>query len=192
MSHGHSHGPGQPTHTHGPPPQMMQQQQQQQQQMVMRPPDPVMQALIEESFRPVQLALGPPENAIALCGPHKQEKCDQCNVDYRSLNRLSRILVANPNLRCPPPPQVVSQNLSAAVNNTKDEGNVRLIYRMIDVLYSCSYVSVDHVQERHARASSTAIHHGRKHRCAAATLGGPAAHARGALHDPLQPFCRLL
>lgn len=126
MSHGHSHGPGQPTHTHGPPPQMQQQQQQQQQQMAMRPPDPLMQALIEESFRPVTLSLGPPDNATVLCGKHQQEKCADCGVDYRSLNRLSRILVANPNLRCPPPPQVVSQNLSTAIANTKDEGNVRI------------------------------------------------------------------
>ncbi|RDX48134.1 hypothetical protein OH76DRAFT_1329777, partial [Lentinus brumalis] len=59
----------------------------------------------------------------ALCGKHKLEKCDDCGVDYRNLNRLSRILVANPNLRCPPPPQVVSQNLSTAINNTKEQGN---------------------------------------------------------------------
>ncbi|KAI0695336.1 hypothetical protein C8T65DRAFT_584372 [Cerioporus squamosus] len=82
-----------------------------------------MQAVIEASFRPVDLALGPPENATALCGKHKLEKCDDCGVDYRNLNRLSRILVANPNLRCPPPPQVVSQNLSTAINNTKEQGN---------------------------------------------------------------------
>ncbi|TFK88424.1 hypothetical protein K466DRAFT_488956 [Polyporus arcularius HHB13444] len=82
-----------------------------------------MQAVIEASFRPVDIALGPPENAIALCGKHKLEKCDDCGVDYRNLNRLSRILVANPNLRCPPPPQVVSQNLSTAINNTKEQGN---------------------------------------------------------------------
>ena len=100
--------------------------QQAQQTMVMRPPDPLMQALIEESYRPVALALGPPENATALCGTHKQEKCADCNIDYRALNRLSRILVANPNLRCPPPPQVVSQNLSTAINNTKEQGNVRI------------------------------------------------------------------
>ena len=98
---------------------------QQQQQMVMRPPDPLMQALIEESFRPVALSLGPPENAMALCGKHQQEKCADCGVDYRALNRLSRILVANPNLRCPPPPQVVSQQISQAINTTKEEGNVR-------------------------------------------------------------------
>ncbi|KAL1940787.1 hypothetical protein VTO73DRAFT_7828 [Trametes versicolor] len=119
MSHSHTHAPGEShNHSHGPQPP-----QQQQQTMVMRPPDPLMQAVIEESFRPVDLALGPPENASALCGKHKQEKCVDCNVDYRALNRLSRLLVANPNLRCPPPPQVVSQNLSQAINNTKDEGN---------------------------------------------------------------------
>ncbi|KAI9067974.1 hypothetical protein FKP32DRAFT_212961 [Trametes sanguinea] len=124
MSHSHSHAPGQPhNHSHGPQPP--QQPQQPQATMAMRPPDPLMQAVIEESFRPVDLALGPPENATALCAAHKLEKCADCGEDFRALNRLSRLLVANPNLRCPPPPQVVSQNLTQAISNTKDEGNVR-------------------------------------------------------------------
>ena len=96
-----------------------------------------LRALIEESFRPVNMALGPPDNATALCGKHQQEKCADCGVDYRSLNRLSRILVANPNLRCPPPPQVVSQNLSAAISNTKDEGNVRALCRFLCAVCQC-------------------------------------------------------
>ncbi|OBZ73703.1 hypothetical protein A0H81_05969 [Grifola frondosa] len=90
MSQPHSHAPGQPcNHSHGPQPQ--------QAQMVMRPPDPVMQALIEESF--------------------------QCDVDFTGLNRLAKFLVSSPALRCPPPPQIANKNLSAAITNTKEEGN---------------------------------------------------------------------
>ncbi|KAF9078023.1 hypothetical protein BDP27DRAFT_339023 [Rhodocollybia butyracea] len=56
--------------------------------------------------------------------PHKLEKCSTCDLDYISLNRLSKILAQNPNLKAPPPNNVISKNLSQAVNNTKEEGNV--------------------------------------------------------------------
>ena len=120
MSQMHSHGPGQPMHSHGPP--------QQQQQQIMRPPDPVMQQLIEESFQPVDIVLGSPDNSSVLCAPHSLEKCAACDADYTALNRISRTLQMNPNLRCPPPPNIVSQKLSQAINTTKEEGNVRFIY----------------------------------------------------------------
>lgn len=103
---------------------MQQMMQQQKQQQAMPPPDPVMQAVIEASFIPVDIALGPPDNVVALCADHKQEKCTECDADYSSLNRISRLLHMNPTIRCPPPPQMVSQKLSQAVNNTKEEGNV--------------------------------------------------------------------
>lgn len=105
--------PGQPMQR---PPQMMPPPQ----------PDPVMQARIDADFRPVDLAVGGPGHAFAFCNKHKVEKCDECNVDFTALNRISKILVTNPNLRCPPPPTVVQQKLSQAVTNTKDEGNVRI------------------------------------------------------------------
>lgn len=89
-------------------------------------PDPVMQARIDADFRPVDLAVGGPGHAFAFCNKHKLEKCDECNIDFTALNRVSKILVTNPNLRCPPPPTVVQQKLSQAVTNTKDEGNVRM------------------------------------------------------------------
>lgn len=89
-------------------------------------PDPVMQARIDAAFRPVDLAVGGPGHAFAFCNKHKVEKCDECNLDFTALNRISKILVTNPNLRCPPPPTVVQQKLSQAVTNTKDEGNVRI------------------------------------------------------------------
>lgn len=88
-------------------------------------PDPVMQARIDADFCPVSLAVGGPGHAFAFCNKHKVEKCDECNVDFTTLNRISKILVMNPNVRCPPPSNVVQQKLSQAVTNTKDEGNVR-------------------------------------------------------------------
>lgn len=91
--------------------------------MIQPTPDPVMQAAIDDSFNPVNLTLD--ESATVLCVPHSLEKCAECDVDFISLNRLSKLLITNPNLRCPPPAKVVSQKLSSAINNTKEEGNVR-------------------------------------------------------------------
>ncbi|KAJ3522007.1 hypothetical protein NM688_g8938 [Phlebia brevispora] len=91
--------------------------------MVVPQPDPVMQAVIEASFDPVDIAFGPPDNVIALCSKHSLEKCAECDVDFTNLNRLSRLLQMNPSLRCPPPPTMLSQKLSVAINNTKEEGN---------------------------------------------------------------------
>ena len=128
MSQTHSHGPGQAPHSHGPsPPQQMPQGGMPQQPKMMMPqPDPLMQAVIEASFVPVDITFGPPDNVAALCEKHSLERCADCDVDFLSLNRLSRLLQMNPALRCPPPPQMLSQKLSAAVNNTKEEGNVRI------------------------------------------------------------------
>jgi translocation protein SEC72 len=89
----------------------------------MPPPDPVLQAAIDQDFRPVPLALGS-DGTIAVCEPHKLEKCDNCNVDFVNTNRLSRLLVANPNLLCPPPSNIVSQKLTQMVTSAKEEGNV--------------------------------------------------------------------
>jgi translocation protein SEC72 len=105
------------------PPQPMQPMQEQ---MLPRA-DPVMQAVIEADFRTVDLTLDP-TNVAALCGPHSREKCDECDVDYVQLNRLSKVLTANPKLPFPPPPNVVNQKLSQIVNQTKEEGNVRHAY----------------------------------------------------------------
>lgn len=105
--------PGQPNPMQRPP-QMMPAPQ----------PDPLMQARIDADFRTVNLAVGGPGHAFAFCNKHKVEKCDECSLDFTGLNRISKIFVTNPNLRCPPPPNVVQQKLSQAVTNTKDEGNV--------------------------------------------------------------------
>jgi len=106
------------------PPQPGQPQPQRPPQMMPPPqPDPVMQARIDADFHQVNLAIGGPGHAFVFCNKHKVEKCDQCNLDFTGLNRISKILVTNPNLRCPPPPTVVQQKLSQAVTNTKDEGN---------------------------------------------------------------------
>lgn len=106
--------------------QQLQQQQQQQQQIAASQVDPVMQQRIADSHIPVDLILGDPNNVTAHCAPHKLEKCDECGLDFVHINRLSRVLAANPNILCPPPPQVVNQKLSVAINATKEEGNVRL------------------------------------------------------------------
>ena len=84
-----------------------------------------MQAVIEADFRTIDLALDSSSGTV-LCPSHSREKCDECDVDYVQLNRLSKILTANPKLPFPPPPNIVNQKLSQIVNQTKEEGNVRL------------------------------------------------------------------
>lgn len=86
-----------------------------------------MQARIEADFKPVDLTVGGPSGAFAFCNSHKLEKCEDCNTDFRAVNRISKILLTNPALRCPPPPNVVQQQLSKAITNMKDEGNVCLL-----------------------------------------------------------------
>lgn len=94
------------------------------QQQILPRADPIMQAVIEADFRPVDLTLDS-DNVAALCAVHSREKCDECDIDYTQLNRLSKVLAANPTLHCPPPPNVVNQKLSQIINQTKEEGNVR-------------------------------------------------------------------
>jgi len=109
MSHSHSHAPGEShSHSHSPPP----------------PPDPAIIALIEQDYKPVNIKLGDPNNANAYCSKHSLEKCDECAVDFRDLNNLAKLFVHNPQLICPPPPQVVQAQRAQAVNKTKEDGNV--------------------------------------------------------------------
>ncbi|TFL05046.1 hypothetical protein BDV98DRAFT_500872 [Pterulicium gracile] len=86
-------------------------------------PDPALQALIEEDFTQIDVKLGGLERSKATCAKHDLEQCDDCDVDFVGLNRLANLLATNPNIRCPPPAQVVSQQLSGAITNMKDEGN---------------------------------------------------------------------
>jgi len=123
MSHQHTHGPGEShshSHSHGP---QQPQPQQQPQQVALPPTDPALQAMIEADFRPVSLIVNA-ETPAVLCEAHKLDKCEECGQDYVHLNRLAKILASNPSLAAPPPANVVSRNLSQAVNNTKEEGNV--------------------------------------------------------------------
>jgi len=85
-------------------------------------PDPILQALIDQDFVQVPLTLSS-DAASALCASHKLEKCDDCKVDFVNTNRLAKLLIANPNLLCPPPSNVITQKLTQAVQSTKDEGN---------------------------------------------------------------------
>jgi translocation protein SEC72 len=134
MSHSHTHAPGEDhNHSHGPP-------QPQQQQVVLQSPDPALQALIEADYRPVELKIGPPNESQALCPKHSVEKCADCDIDFVALNRLSKLLMANPTLLCPPPPNVISQKLSQVITTTKEEGNVRssvylILFAVINLIF---------------------------------------------------------
>lgn len=96
------------------------------QMIVQPPPDPVLQAVIDSDFKPVNLKLGGPDGVSVLSGANSEEVDEENGLDFARLNRLSKLLATNPNLRCPPPPTVVSQKLSQVINGTKEEGNVCL------------------------------------------------------------------
>ncbi|KAG7444503.1 uncharacterized protein BT62DRAFT_921285 [Guyanagaster necrorhizus] len=114
MSHSHTHAPGE-THSHSHAPQ------QQQQRPVPPPPDPVLQALIDAQFSPVDLTVT--DANLLLCAPHSLAVCADCDVDFSKTNILSRLLTQNPNIKAPPPGQIVNKQLSGAVNAVKEEGN---------------------------------------------------------------------
>ncbi|KAK0440957.1 uncharacterized protein EV420DRAFT_1623095 [Desarmillaria tabescens] len=119
MSHSHTHAPGEThSHSHAPP--------QQQQRPVPPPPDPVLQALIDAQFSPVDLTVT--DANLLLCAPHSLAVCADCDVDYSKTNILSKLLTQNPNIKVPPPGQVVNKQLSSAVNSVKEEGNQ--LYKM--------------------------------------------------------------
>ena len=95
-------------------------------QMVQPPPDPVFQEIIDADFKPVNLKLGGPDNTLVLSGANSEEVDEENGLDFTRLNKLSKLLATNANLRCPPPPTVVSQKLTQVINGTKEEGNVCL------------------------------------------------------------------
>ena len=92
--------------------------------VIQPPPDPVLQAIIDSDFKPVNLKLGGPDGSSVLCGANSEETDEEHGLDFTRLNRLTKLLSTNPNIRCPPPPTVISQKLSQVINGTKDEGNV--------------------------------------------------------------------
>lgn len=104
--------------------QMQQAQAARQQAANLPKPDPRLQAAIEAVYVPVDIELTEPANSNVRCAPHKLEKCDDCGLDFVDLNRIAKIFVSNPNLRCPPPPNVITKQLSDVINKTKEEGNV--------------------------------------------------------------------
>jgi len=118
MAHSHPH-----PHPHPHPPQQQQGPQPGQAPFVPPPVDPAILALIEADYKPVKLTLGPPNDSQALCELHAIEKCDECGVDFTTLNALAKVFVTNPNFICPPPPNVIQPQRSQAVTKTKDEGN---------------------------------------------------------------------
>lgn len=99
----------------------------QQQIQVPSQPNPALQAVIDQSFSPVDIAFGD-EPYISVCAPHKKEKCKDCGIDFIGLNRIAKLLATNPGLRCPPPPNAMtSKQLTQAITQMKEDGNVRLI-----------------------------------------------------------------
>jgi translocation protein SEC72 len=112
MSHPHTHAPGeQCNHNHAP-------------NTPLPTLDRASQAVIDSDFKPVNLDLNA-DNTQIVCAPHKLEKCAQCDLDFVNTNRLAKLFVINPTLRCSPPSNVISHHLSKAITNTKEEGNVR-------------------------------------------------------------------
>jgi translocation protein SEC72 len=136
--HGHSHGPGEDHgHAHGP--------QQPQQQQIAPDPDPLQQAVIDASFTPIDLLISPDTDegahgAVLLCRPHQRETCADCGLDFGSQNRIARVLVANPNLLCPPPAKVVNPQVTQFVTQTKEEGNVSALCYTITITASHAHV----------------------------------------------------
>lgn len=118
-SHPHSHPPahpsGGPNFPHGGPAQIQ-----------VSAPDPSVVAAIDAQFRPVDLKLGGDDgNSIALCGPHGQEVCTECGIDFQLLNQTARVLKQFPKeMPVPPPPNVVHPQRSPLVQKAKEEGNV--------------------------------------------------------------------
>jgi hypothetical protein len=138
MSQMHSHGPGQPMHSHGPPgpqqsiqltPQQIQQlqqlqaQQQQQRMMQQQQPDPTIQAAIDASFLEVKFKLGQPNYSVLLCVDHDRQKCNDCKVDFTTVNELANRIssLAGP---IPPPPSMPTNQIAQLVLKAKEEGNV--------------------------------------------------------------------
>ncbi|KAG2362178.1 hypothetical protein BDR07DRAFT_1064294 [Suillus spraguei] len=170
---------GQHSHTHPHP------QQPAQQVMPNPQPDPVMQACIDADFKPVDIAVGGPSTAFAFCNTHKLEKCKECNVDFTALNRVSKILVTNPTLRCPPPPTVVQQKLSQAVTNMRDEGNVCLLTSFVHILLT---VFTEPIQTQQDQRSPRKIQYGSQHSRTETSLGKCRNTTRRTLNCRIQPF----
>lgn len=185
MSQTHTHAPGLP---HAPTPQPGQPPQPQQQ-VIVPPPDPLMQAAIEQDFKPVNLKTGPPKDSQALCAEHDLEQCSKCNLDFTALNALAKLFVANPNLACPPPPQVIQQQRSQAVNKTKEDGNVRVL-DLTKSNWHSYFVSATSgsIQGAEARSGHLHVYHGCECRLSTFALGTKSTHARRTLNGSQQSF----
>lgn len=175
--HSHTHAPGEEhSHSHSHAPQAPQ----------MPAPDPAIQQAMDQSFKPLPLAVTEDGNNV-VCQAHKSEKCDICNVDFLITNRLARLLVSQPNLLCPPPSNVVTPKLSQVVTTTKEEGNV-IIYLPFSlfVLTFNFLLSLDPFQSWSHRSSTHQIYYCRFYCCITPSLGGQSMDARRTLHRHLE------
>ena len=157
-------------------------------QMVQPPPDPVFQAIIDADYKPVNLKLGGPDNMSVLSGANSEEVDEENGLDFTRLNKLSKLLATNANLRCPPPPTVVSQKLSQVINGTKEEGNVCPFRCVMSSLLTIKKQYLEHVQEQKVRFGSPAIHHGCQYRRASTIVGVEPANEGRISNCPVKPF----
>ncbi|KAK4689780.1 translocation protein SEC72, partial [Tremellales sp. Uapishka_1] len=116
--HPHPHPP-----TGGPPPQLAQ-----------IPVNPVLQELLDSlphtsvpfllATAPIANAQPPQSNTVVLCPVHKQSQCEQCGVDFNSLNYMHQFLRTAPSEAVPPPPNVQPPPQRAdQIKTAKEAGN---------------------------------------------------------------------
>jgi translocation protein SEC72 len=87
-----------------------------------QPPDPIVVAAIDAQFREVPLQVS--NGTQVLCRPHSLETCKECDVDFASLNGITKMLQNQPELAVPPPANIVPPGRTQAVQKAKEEGNV--------------------------------------------------------------------
>ena len=184
MSHSHTHGPGE-THSHSHSPASPQTA------VLPTPDSKLVQAMIEEDFLQVPLALSADRNTV-VCAKHSLEKCRLCDLDFVSLNRLSTALLQHPTLLCPPPGNVITPKITQLVTSTKEEGNVCFCF----VFYLCIYLTyrfsmVEPVQSSKLSCCHHTVHRSRGRSYLPTALGVKSTNVRRTFYCHLQPLCRV-
>ncbi len=92
------------------------------------PLDPLIQAALDEQYNPVPLTVSPGANDVAICSSHSLEFCSDCDLDFRQLNAMTKLIAASNEIAIPPPPNVLHPGRSQAITKMKEDGNVGDIY----------------------------------------------------------------